>query len=86
LAYKNLTPGKFPKDYILHSKHGESLQTTNLGISKAIFEQVFKSYFFGYFFVLTTKLASISSTIVLPSGCAMFYYMADVQIFFRFGA
>jgi hypothetical protein len=38
LAYKNLMPGKFPKDYILHSQHGESLQTTSsLGVYKSVY-------------------------------------------------
>ena len=28
-AFKLQTPGKFPKEHRLHSKHGESLKTTN---------------------------------------------------------
>jgi len=27
-AYILRTPGKFPKEYLLHSEHGESLKTT----------------------------------------------------------
>jgi len=29
-AYNNQTPGKYPKEYIQDSKHGESLKSRNI--------------------------------------------------------
>ena len=35
-AYILRTPGKFPKEYLLYSEHGESLKTTNYGLFKKL--------------------------------------------------
>ena len=35
-AFKLQTPGKFPKEHRLHSKHGESLKTTIINLTENI--------------------------------------------------
>ena len=59
-AFKLQTPGKFPKEHRLHSKHGESLETT---VSNNIFAnvrylkpplQLVKFYF--YFFYICMRM------------------------------
>ena len=37
-AFKLQTPGKFPKEHRLHSKHGESLKTTKLKDDATVWE------------------------------------------------
>jgi hypothetical protein len=41
-ANHNLTPGKYPKEYIQYSKHGESLKSRMYGIVYAYFVGMFK--------------------------------------------
>jgi hypothetical protein len=38
-ANYNLTPGKYPKEYMQYSNHGESLKSRNLDVYKILLEK-----------------------------------------------
>ena len=78
-AYNNQTPGKYPKEYIQDSKHGESLKSRIIVTS--LFFIYFVYFLFFLFCTVTNKCTIIFTNYQTPTTCFDFHKVWYSSIF-----